>query len=68
MSENVLGVTPLEPGFKSVRIVPQLGHLKWAEGTYPTPMGPIKIRHERAADGSVQSTIDAPEGMNVIRR
>jgi hypothetical protein len=67
LSENVLGITPLEPGFKSVRIVPQLGRLKWAEGTYPTPRGAIKVRHERQSDGSVKSQIDAPAGIVVVR-
>lgn len=68
LSENVLGVTPLEPGFTRVRIVPQLGRLKWAEGAYPTPRGPIKVRHERQADGSVKSQIDAPAGVTVVRQ
>ena len=68
LSENVLGVTPLEPGFKRVRIVPQLGRLKWAEGTYPTPLGVITVRHERQSDGSVKSKIDAPAGMVVVQK
>jgi hypothetical protein len=67
LSQTVLGVQPLEPGCRRVRIVPQLGHLAWAEGSYPTPLGPIKIRHERLADGSVKSKIDAPEGIAVER-
>lgn len=68
LSENVLGVTPLEPGFKKVRIVPQLGRLKWAEGAYPTPLGIIKVRHERQADGAVKSEIDVPAGIVVVRQ
>ncbi len=67
LSENVLGVTPLAPGCKKVRIVPQLGRLQWAEGTYPTPLGPIKIRHERQANGQIKSQIDAPSGITVVR-
>lgn len=67
LSETVLGVTVLEPGCKRVRIAPQLGRLRWAEGAYPTPFGPIKIRHERWADGTVQSTIDAPAGVEIVR-
>ena len=67
LSENVLGITPLEPGFKRVRIVPQLGRLHWAEGAYPTPLGPINVRHERQADGTVKSKIDAPAGIEHIR-
>ena len=67
LSQTVLGVTPLEPGCAKVRIVPQLGSLEWAEGTYPTPRGPIKVRHERKADGTISSKIEAPEGVTVVR-
>lgn len=65
LSQNVLGVKPLEPGCKRVRIAPQLGKLKWAEGSYPTPLGPIKLRHERQTNGSIKSQIDAPPGIVV---
>ena len=68
LSQHVLGVSPLEPGFKRVRVVPQLGRLQWAEGSYPTPLGPIKIRHERQADGSIKSDIHAPTGVTVERK
>ncbi len=67
LSENVLGITPLEPGFKRVRIVPQLGRLQWAEGTYPTPRGLIRVRHERQPDGSIKSQIEVPAGITVVR-
>ncbi len=67
LSQTVLGVKPLEPGFKRVRIVPQLGNLKWVEGTYPTPLGPIKVRHERLADGTIKSETRAPAGVTVVR-
>jgi hypothetical protein len=58
-------VKPIEPGCKRVRIAPQLGNLQWAEGTYPTPLGPIHVRHERKADGTIASKIDAPPGVQV---
>ena len=67
LSQNVLGVKPLEPGCKRVRIAPQLGTLKWAEGTYPTPFGPIRVRHERRANGSIKSTVRAPKGVKVLK-
>lgn len=67
LSEKVLGVTVLEPGCKRVRIAPQLGRLQWAEGSYPTPHGPIRLRHERRADGTVHSQIDAPAGVEIVR-
>ena len=65
LSQVVLGVKPLEPGCKRVRVAPQLGNLKWAEGKYPTPLGPIRVRHERKPDGTISSQIDAPRGIIV---
>lgn len=65
LSQNVLGVRPLEPGCKRVRIAPQLGNLKWAEGAYPTPMGAIRVRHDRNPDGTIASKIEAPPGVLV---
>jgi hypothetical protein len=59
----VLGVSPAEPGFSKVKIEPKLGRLQWAEGSYPTPKGPIRVRHEKQADGSVKSDITLPPGV-----
>jgi len=67
LSQQVLGVQPLEPGFKKVRVAPRLGRLQWAEGAYPTPLGVIKVRHEKQPDNSVKSAIDAPPGIQVQR-
>ena len=55
LSEQVLGIQPLEPGCAKVRVAPRLGRLKWVEGTYPTPHGPIKVRHDRKSDGRISS-------------
>jgi hypothetical protein len=63
LSRHVLGITPAEPGFRRVRINPQLGDLAWAEGAYPTPHGVIKVRHERGRDGKIHSEISLPEGV-----
>ncbi len=67
LSEHVLGVNVVEPGCKTIRIQPNLGDLQWVEGTYPTPMGVVKIRHEKQADGKVKSQIEAPKGVKVLR-
>lgn len=67
LSRHVLGVQVLEPGCKKVRIEPHLGNLKWVEGTFPTPHGDIRIRHEIGADGQVKSDIQAPEGVEIVR-
>jgi hypothetical protein len=66
LSKNVLGIAPVTPGFGKVRIAPHLGHLKWAEGTYPTPHGPIHVRHEKQVDGSVKSAVTLPAGVERV--
>ena len=68
LSEHVLGVRVLEPGCRTVKIEPHLGDLAWAEGSFPTPMGTIKIRHDKRADGSIESKIEAPAGVKVVRQ
>lgn len=63
LTEYVLGVEVLEPGCRVLRIVPHLADLEWVEGTFPTPKGIVKIRHEKQPDGSISSKIEAPEGI-----
>lgn len=67
LSNHVLGVEILEPGCKKVRITSHLGNLQWAEGTYPTPYGQIRIHHQKRGDGTVKSSIKAPKGVKVIK-
>jgi hypothetical protein len=50
-----------------VRIEPHLGKLQWAEGTFPTPNGVIKIRHEKQPDGTVKTTCKAPKGVKIVK-
>ncbi len=66
LSEHVLGVQIVEPGCKTLKIKPHLGDLDWAEGSFPTPRGDLRIRHEKRPDGSVRSTINAPPGIQII--
>jgi len=66
LSHNVLGVQPLSPGCAKVRIAPHLGNLQWVEGTYPTPKGPINVRHEKQPDGSVRSKVELPAGIERV--
>ena len=66
LSENVLGVKILEPGCKKIKVEPHLGDLEWAKGTYPTPYGEITVSHVKQADGSIETTVDAPEEIEVL--
>jgi hypothetical protein len=63
LSKNVLGVEPVAPSCAKVKITPRLGRLAWAEGTYPTPKGAIRVRHEKQTDGTVKSTVTLPTGV-----
>ncbi len=53
---HVLGISPAEPGYATVRVAPALGDLEWARATVPTPHGFITV--EAHADGTV--SIDSP--------
>ena len=66
LSKNVLGVTPVSPGCAEVRIEPNLGRLAWAEGTYPTPKGAIHVRHDRRADGTIETSVKLPAGVKRV--
>jgi len=67
LMQYVLGVTPLEPGCKTVRIKPHLGRLSYAKGSFPTPYGVIEIEHRKGSDGKIVSRIKAPKGVKIVR-
>jgi hypothetical protein len=64
---HVLGIQPVEAGCKVVRVKPNLGDLTFAEGSYPTPLGVIRVRHERKPNGTIASDITAPDGVKILR-
>jgi hypothetical protein len=64
---HVLGIQVADVGCQAVRVQPFLGDLQWAEGSFPTPRGVLKVRHQRQPDGSIQSDISAPDGVRVVR-
>jgi Bacterial alpha-L-rhamnosidase C-terminal domain/Cytochrome c len=51
LSKYVLGVRPVQPGYKTWLIEPQPGDLSWAEGRVPTPYGPIAVRWQKTPRG-----------------
>ena len=67
LSRYVLGVQVLEPGCRKVRIEPHLGNLNRVEGSFPTPQGVIRIKHEKGADGKIRSDIQAPDGVEIVK-
>src|SRR5690606_20982569 len=67
LSEHVLGIKIAEPGGKAYTVQPNLGDLEFAEGTFPTPYGVIRVHHQKDADGQVVSQIEAPDEVRIIR-
>jgi alpha-L-rhamnosidase len=61
LSKYVLGVRPIEPGYKAWLIEPQPGDLSWAEGRVPTPYGPIQVRWEKQS-GRFVLEVNVPAG------
>ena len=66
LTEHVLGINVLDPGAKTIRIKPNLGTLKFAEGSYPTPYGEVFVKHVKQANGKINTTVHAPKGINII--
>lgn len=62
LSRHILGVTPIEPGYRKIKIEPHLGNLTYAEGKIPTPHGTIAVRH-KMANGQVETEISVPEDL-----
>ncbi len=66
LSEHVLGVRPVEAGFRTVRIAPELPGLRRVDGAVPTPFGPIEVAAKRAGE-KVRVRVKLPEGVRQQR-
>jgi alpha-L-rhamnosidase len=66
LTQHVLGITVVAPGCKVVKIQPHLGDLTFAEGSFPTPFGLIKVKHSKMPDGKVKTEITKPKEVKVI--
>ena len=46
LPRKILGIEPLEPGFRKILIWPRAGELKRASGKVPTILGPVSVEYE----------------------
>ncbi|MGJ7033847.1 hypothetical protein [Niabella hirudinis] len=67
LSEYVLGLKVVEPGGNVFRLEPHLGDLSFAEGTLPTKLGVIRVKHVKDKTGKVITTVRAPKGIRILR-
>ncbi len=59
LTEKVLGIRPVAPGFTQVRISPEPAGLKRLEGAQPTPFGEIELSL-RVVGNKVRRTVKLP--------
>ncbi len=62
----LLGVTPLEPGFRKFAVRPYAGDLTHLSGEIPTPHGMIKVQWHKADDGILDVQATCPEGTEPV--
>ena len=53
-SKRILGIEPLKPGFKEISFRPDLCDLEFAEGSVPTPFGPITVSLKKGKEPEIQ--------------
>jgi len=56
----VSGIKPNEPGFKSVKIEPNLGNLKWIEASMPHVQGEIKVSLQNGINNVLKGKVILP--------
>jgi hypothetical protein len=59
LTQYILGIRPLEPGYAKVLIAPQPTRLAWAQGKVPTPAGVIDC-YWRSAPDRFDLAVSAP--------
>lgn len=62
----ILGVVPLEPGFRTFKVEPVYWVINNAEGKVPTPYGDIEV-HWQVCDSGIKLQLDYPEGIKMVK-
>jgi len=65
MGRYVLGVEPIDPGFRTFSVLPSFGDLQECSGRVPTPHGVIGVAWERSAKETLLR-ITVPEGTEAV--
>ena len=64
MHRVILGISPAEPGYRSVRIAPRPGGgLTWARGSLQTRHGLVAVSWQAAEDNRLDVTVTLPDGI-----
>ena len=64
---HVMGIRPLEPGFKKVQISPLINQkLRWVKASYESVYGTYKVEWRLKKDGRVHAKIEIPFGCTAL--
>ncbi len=63
LGKYFLGVRPTKPGYEEYEVKPELGGLKWMQGSVPTPFGEVRVK---IGGGKVSVKADGGKGTLVI--
>ncbi len=66
LTRTVLGICPIEAGYKKIKIKPHMIGLKEVEGCVPTPYGEIYVNHY-VQDGKIISKVQVPDGVEICK-
>lgn len=66
LMEKVLGIEVVKAGCEAIKIKPDLGHLKWCKGTFPTPYGLVEISCKNDGD-RYELNVKAPQEITIIK-
>ncbi|TKA06316.1 alpha-L-rhamnosidase-related protein [Actinacidiphila oryziradicis] len=62
LTNELLGIRAVSPGFADWSVQPRPGSVEWARGQVPTPHGPITADWQHSGHGSFTLTVKAPHG------
>ncbi|WP_221276172.1 alpha-L-rhamnosidase-related protein [Mucilaginibacter lappiensis] len=63
---TVCGISPGSPGFKTVKIAPHLGRLKFVKAKMPHPNGDILISLKKKNDSALEAEIILPQNLTGV--
>ena len=63
MLATICGISPAEPGFRSVRMLPYLGDLPSVEGQMPHPAGNIAVKFIKMPAGGLSGSVTLPPNL-----
>jgi alpha-L-rhamnosidase len=58
----------LDPGGRRIKLEPHLGDLDWVEGTFPTILGVLEVKHRKLSNGKVETSYKAPRGVKIVKK